>query len=250
MPFKPRPGSEVLCRDCFSTKRNSTERPDKRRSDFRSDRGGPVRRGGDRRGGDRRDGGRRGGDRRDGGRRNFDRRDGGHRGGDRRGFDGPERPERPTWDITCAGCGAEDQVPFKPREGSEVFCRDCHENRKGKRQLQNRYNRPERGTGAQDGPHVPRLDHGTRVMFPIDCEHCGRHEVLSYVPKTTGPVLCSTCREDQFGRSWYQVKQESEQNQQYNVRSKRRRVVEIITPNPDRLEDFEPVNTQVKIRKR
>ncbi|MCL6500894.1 MAG: hypothetical protein K6T16_02580 [Candidatus Pacearchaeota archaeon] len=33
--------------------------------------------------------------------------------------------------ITCAECGKEDTVPFKPREGSTVLCRDCFLKKKG-----------------------------------------------------------------------------------------------------------------------
>lgn len=28
-------------------------------------------------------------------------------------------------DAVCSKCGAETQVPFKPIEGKEVYCRDC-----------------------------------------------------------------------------------------------------------------------------
>ena len=41
------------------------------------------------------------------------------------------RPERPRYDITCAECGAEAQVPFKPLEGRQVFCQPCYRARKG-----------------------------------------------------------------------------------------------------------------------
>jgi CxxC-x17-CxxC domain-containing protein len=28
--------------------------------------------------------------------------------------------------VTCADCGAETTVPFEPREGRPVYCRDCY----------------------------------------------------------------------------------------------------------------------------
>jgi len=28
--------------------------------------------------------------------------------------------------VTCAACGAETTVPFKPREGRPVYCKDCY----------------------------------------------------------------------------------------------------------------------------
>lgn len=45
-------------------------------------------------------------------------------GGDRHnkgGFGG----QRQSFSITCAQCGAEDTVPFKPRGDKPVLCRNC-----------------------------------------------------------------------------------------------------------------------------
>ena len=41
------------------------------------------------------------------------------------------RPERPRYDVTCAECGTQAQVPFKPIEGRQVFCQPCYKARKG-----------------------------------------------------------------------------------------------------------------------
>lgn len=54
-----------------------------------------------------------------------DRGGGFRRGGFRRNFH-----SEPT-KITCAECGKEDTVPFKPREGSRVLCGDCFRKSKG-----------------------------------------------------------------------------------------------------------------------
>ncbi len=31
--------------------------------------------------------------------------------------------------ATCSGCKKECEVPFKPTEGRDVFCKDCFQNR-------------------------------------------------------------------------------------------------------------------------
>ncbi len=36
------------------------------------------------------------------------------------------RSERKMFPATCAQCGKQTEVPFEPREGRPVFCRDCH----------------------------------------------------------------------------------------------------------------------------
>jgi CxxC-x17-CxxC domain-containing protein len=33
--------------------------------------------------------------------------------------------------VTCSECGKEAEVPFKPREGTPVYCKDCYLKRKG-----------------------------------------------------------------------------------------------------------------------
>ena len=57
----------------------------------------------------------------------FRRGGGGFRsgGGFRRDFN------REMTKIKCAECGKEDEVPFKPREGTPVYCKDCYFKKKG-----------------------------------------------------------------------------------------------------------------------
>jgi len=51
--------------------------------------------------------------------------------GDRKGgFEKRSFNREPT-EITCAKCGKKDTVPFKPREGSEVLCKECFLKGKG-----------------------------------------------------------------------------------------------------------------------
>ncbi len=48
-----------------------------------------------------------------------------NRGGFRRDF-GPREMHK----VTCSECGQECEVPFKPKEGKPVFCRDCYAKKK------------------------------------------------------------------------------------------------------------------------
>ena len=36
------------------------------------------------------------------------------------------RPQRQMFPAVCAQCGKETEVPFEPREGRPVYCRDCY----------------------------------------------------------------------------------------------------------------------------
>ena len=53
-------------------------------------------------------------------------RDGGNRGGG----GGFNRGPREMHDATCSECGAQTQVPFKPKEGKPVYCKDCYMKKK------------------------------------------------------------------------------------------------------------------------
>ena len=46
-------------------------------------------------------------------------------GGFRKDF-GPREMHK----ATCADCGKECEVPFKPTEGRPVYCKDCYQNHK------------------------------------------------------------------------------------------------------------------------
>src|SRR3989338_5733731 len=53
---------------------------------------------------------------------------GGGGGGFRRDFGGPREMHK----ITCSECGNEGTVPFKPRQGTPVYCKDCFAKRSGR----------------------------------------------------------------------------------------------------------------------
>ena len=48
-----------------------------------------------------------------------------------RGFN--NRGPREMHKVTCADCGKETEVPFKPDGTRPVYCRDCYQNHRPKR---------------------------------------------------------------------------------------------------------------------
>jgi len=40
-----------------------------------------------------------------------------------RDFGGPRESHK----VTCSDCGQEAEVPFEPKEGRPVYCRDCYQ---------------------------------------------------------------------------------------------------------------------------
>ncbi|MFW5846850.1 MAG: CxxC-x17-CxxC domain-containing protein [Nanoarchaeota archaeon] len=89
VPFKPTPGKPVRCSDCF--KKSSP-----RRNNFGGNRGNNRGRFG---------------------------------GGNRRFGNNRNNRDREMHKATCADCGKECEVPFKPTSGKPVYCRDCYNNK-------------------------------------------------------------------------------------------------------------------------
>ncbi len=53
------------------------------------------------------------------------------RGGGHGGGGGGGRPARESFDAVCSQCGTNTTVPFQPREGRPVYCRDCFKAQRG-----------------------------------------------------------------------------------------------------------------------
>lgn len=53
------------------------------------------------------------------------------RGGNRGGFGGGNRQQREMHPATCAACGKETQVPFRPSGDRPVYCSDCFSSQRG-----------------------------------------------------------------------------------------------------------------------
>ena len=152
----------------------------------------------------------------------------------RRDFDGESKPQE-LYDIVCSHCGKQDQVPFRPYEGSVVLCRECmanpnvervggkiyhtiicsvcgKENRvpfkpdPGSRVLCRECHMAERAEKQRSleyyAKNHPSVINQTKVRIEIRCDKCGATDVLPFLPKTHGPILCRQCAENTFGEEW------------------------------------------------
>lgn len=81
-------------------------------------------------------------------------------GGNRGGFGGPrhdDRGEREMFTATCADCGNDCQVPFRPNGTKPVYCNNCFQ-----RDEQPRFDGPKRDFA----PPRPRPEHGVFAPKP------------------------------------------------------------------------------------
>jgi len=92
IPFKPKDDRPVYCNECFQN-----HKPQQRSGGSRFSRGS-----------------------------SYDRNERGSR------FSRGSRDDRPRemFTVTCADCGNECKIPFKPREDRPVYCNECFQNHK------------------------------------------------------------------------------------------------------------------------
>lgn len=93
--------------------------------------------------------------------------------------------------IICSVCGQKDVVPFCPEPGSRVLCHNCIQaEREEKQRRREHFEKSAQKNGAMT------------VHVEIRCEQCGVIDVLPFVPKTSGKILCRQCAEKLFGEDW------------------------------------------------
>jgi len=72
---------------------------------------------------------------------------------------------REMYKVTCADCGKETEVPFRPDGSKPVYCRECYMKRKGSFGGRERYNRG--SYGRRERPARPETA-DSRVMDMIE----------------------------------------------------------------------------------
>ena len=92
-----------------------------------------------------------------------------------------ERP-REYFKATCADCGNECELPFKPTEGKPVYCRDCFAKHK-----------PARDNDSRGRYGDRRQSRGERELFTATCAECGNECQVPFRPTEGKPVYCRDC---------------------------------------------------------
>ncbi len=100
------------------------------------------------------------------------------KGRDNRG----DRGDRQMHRATCAECGKDCEVPFKPSGGKPVYCSNCFEG-----------DRSPRGGGGGRGRDRGRDNRDDRQMHRATCAECRRSCEVPFRPSGDKPVYCSNC---------------------------------------------------------
>lgn len=106
-------------------------------------------------------------------------------GGDRGGFRGNDRGDRPQmFHATCAECGKDCEVPFKPSGSKPVYCSNCFGKKDG-------------GNDRFERRGSDKFSFGDKPMFKAVCDSCGKDCEVPFRPTGEKPVYCKDC----FGKS-------------------------------------------------
>lgn len=85
--------------------------------------------------------------------------------------------------ATCADCGNNCQVPFKPTGSKPIYCSDCFEDKGGS---------DSRRSGGRDFGGGRNFG-GDREMFKTTCDDCGDTCEVPFKPSNGKKVFCSPC---------------------------------------------------------
>lgn len=120
---------------------------------------------------------------------------GSYGGGGRHG--GGNRPPMQMHEATCAQCGKDCEVPFRPSNSKPVFCTNCF---KGKNSDSDG-GRPDRDRDFDrrdsHGGGGRRGGYSDNQMYDAVCSDCGRDCEVPFKPSGDKPIYCDKC----FGRN-------------------------------------------------
>lgn len=108
--------------------------------------------------------------------RNFNRGGKSGRGGfNTRGYGNRDSGRNTMYKATCAECGNDCEVPFRPSSGKPVFCSSCFEGKGGRRE------------------NSRRSSFGDKKMFSATCAECGKECEVPFRPTEGKPIYCTEC---------------------------------------------------------
>jgi CxxC-x17-CxxC domain-containing protein len=87
-------------------------------------------------------------------------------------------------EVVCSGCGKPTTVPFVPKSGRPIYCRDCYHARKAA---------PPVAASAGLTPAAVDTISCERKSTEVVCSGCGKPASVPFVPRVGRPVFCRDC---------------------------------------------------------
>jgi len=138
--------------------------------------------------------------------------------------------DREMYKATCADCGRECEIPFRPTTGRPVYCRDDFKKHSpdGEDRGRGTGRRNDRGTSRNFLRDNSRG--GTdREMFDATCANCGDKCKVPFQPRGDKEVLCSNCFEEKGGDP-RRTSSNTSSTQLNDIQAKLDRILELLSP--------------------
>lgn len=154
--------------------------------------------------------------------RGFDRNRGGGRSFSRPGLDRPQM-----YRATCANCGNECEVPFRPTGSKPVLCNNCFGKNSERDSSASRRSFSDRDARV-------RTSFNDRPMYDAICTNCGNSCKIPFEPKEGREILCSDCFEVRNGVAPRQSSRMNSRSERSD-RPERRDQIEILNQKLDKI---------------
>ena len=138
--------------------------------------------------------------------------------------------DREMYKATCADCGRECEIPFRPTTGRPVYCRDDFKKHspEGEDRGRDTGRRNDRGTSRNFSRDNSRG--GTdREMFDAVCANCSDRCKVPFQPRGDKEVLCSNCFEEKGGDP-RRTSSNASSTQLNDIQAKLNRILELLSP--------------------
>lgn len=111
---------------------------------------------------------------------------------------GLDRPQM--YSATCANCGNQCEVPFRPTGSKPIFCNNCFD-RNASQGSGPRTSSYAGGGGRDRDSNVRSSFSNDRPMYDAVCANCGNDCKIPFQPREGREVLCSNCFGEKNGEN-------------------------------------------------
>ncbi len=96
--------------------------------------------------------------------------------------DEPVEPAvKPVFEVACHQCDKTLMLRFQPKPGERFTCPSCYQAAQ------------DRKTATMAAAEKEEGSSGTRIFFNIECAKCGKKETVDFVPKLRSEAVCTSC---------------------------------------------------------
>ena len=104
-----------------------------------------------------------------------------------------DRGSKQLFDVICAKCKKETQVPFKPTGSKPVLCRECFQKDKPQDGSRTRKYTSSQSSSRYKDRTNRRTDGRSKQLYDATCATCNKETQVPFKPTGIKPVLCRDC---------------------------------------------------------